>query len=67
MMPDLMNCPYCGGRARPVKTSGYSVECVNTTCPIQPSTAIHDTPEQAAEIWNRMVVVVKERRNRHEP
>ena len=27
---------------------------------------IHDTPEQAAEIWNRMVVVVEKRRQ-HEP
>ena len=56
--PDLIPCPFCGsaGRVYCVKISGeilYAVECVNEECEMHPQTCLHDTPMQAAEVWNQ--------------
>lgn len=62
-MTELMNCPYCNAKAKPKKyplnARKYVVKCDNISCYVQPETLAYETPEEAAEIWNRMVVVAK--------
>ena len=55
----LMDCPYCGEKASllyMVRNKKWIVKCWNTRgCRVQPGTRAVDTPEEAAEIWNRRV------------
>lgn len=56
--PDLIPCPFCGsaGRVYTVKVGDtllYAVECVNEECEVHPMTALHDKPQQAADVWNQ--------------
>lgn len=56
--PDLIPCPFCGsaGRVYTVKVAAellYSVECVNEECEMHPMTELHDTPQEAADVWNQ--------------
>lgn len=51
-------CPWCGKEGKPYKflqmdaQTAYGVWCANKACPIGPSTALYDTPEEAAAAWN---------------
>ena len=53
----LKPCPFCGSRAKIHKRSDgyYYVDCSldNGFCHVIPRTWIYDTPEEAAEAWNR--------------
>ena len=53
----LLPCPFCGSRAEIHKmTNGqYYVDCSldNGFCHVIPKTGGYDTPEEAAEAWNR--------------
>lgn len=57
-MEELKPCPFCGGEAdmRENKSSyvpRYYVCCGNVDCWMLVSTCNRETPEQAAELWNR--------------
>jgi len=57
--PHLLPCPFCGGKAnlfsfeQPNGSITYEVDCENAECEVSACTAMHDTPEEAAAVWNR--------------
>lgn len=57
--PDLKPCPFCGGKAslfsveQPDGSTTYEVDCENAGCEVSACTAMHDTPEEAAAVWNK--------------
>ena len=57
--PSLKSCPFCGGAAslfsfeQPDGSITYEVDCENEACEVGACTAMHDTPEEAAAVWNR--------------
>lgn len=57
--PYLKPCPFCGGPAslfsfeQPNRSITYEVDCENDGCECSACTAMHDTPEEAAAVWNR--------------
>lgn len=63
--PDLLPCPFCGGKALNVEwvTShderGWAVACKNPECLMNQGARILRTEAEAAEAWNRRA----ERRN----
>jgi hypothetical protein len=58
-MIDLKPCPFCGGKAvmisEPYTHDRFLVACKNRgdVCKCEPCTNWFDTPEEAAEVWNR--------------
>jgi Lar family restriction alleviation protein len=60
--PDLKPCPFCGGKAslfrfkQPDGSITYEVDCENDGCECSACTAMHDTPEEAAAVWNKRPV-----------
>ena len=58
-MPYLKPCPFCGGKAslfsfeQPDGSITYEVDCENEGCEVSACTAMHDTPEEAAAVWNK--------------
>lgn len=48
----LKPCPFCGGEARLIGHSPYSITC----CKCRATTVICDTPEKAINEWNRRVM-----------
>ena len=58
-MIDLKPCPFCGGKAvmisEPYTHNRFMVGCKdsNNVCKCEPCTNLFDTPEKAAEAWNR--------------
>lgn len=57
--PVLKPCPFCGGKAslfsveQPDGSTTYEVDCENADCEVSACTAMHDTPEEAAAVWNK--------------
>ena len=57
--PYLKPCPFCGGKAslfsfkQPDDSITYEVDCENDGCECSACTAMHDTPEEAAAVWNK--------------
>jgi hypothetical protein len=51
MNNELKPCPFCGGEARLIGHSPYSITC----CKCRATTVICDTPEKAINEWNRRV------------
>lgn len=57
--PFLKPCPFCGmpGRmyvvSHPDGRKEYEVDCENRACEVSVCTQLHDTPQQAAYVWNR--------------
>lgn len=51
MSDKLKPCPFCGGEARLIGHSPYSITC----CKCRATTVICDTPEKAINEWNRRV------------
>lgn len=57
--PFLKPCPFCGGKAsifkceQPGGSITYEVDCENSDCEVSACTAMHDTPEEAAAVWNK--------------
>ena len=59
--PELKPCPFCGGKAKVrsedrKKGKAYWAHCaepIETGCDVRPVTCRFDTPEEAAEAWNR--------------
>lgn len=56
---ELLPCPFCGGEARMMTTSGYDagpafrVECSNWgACPVEPKTVEYNGEAYAASRWN---------------
>ena len=47
----LKPCPFCGGEARLIGHSPYSITC----CKCRTTTVICDTPEKAINAWNSRV------------
>ena len=60
----LLPCPFCGGKAslfsfeQPDGSTTWEVDCENDNCEVSACTAMHDTPEEAAAVWNRRPVCV---------
>ena len=58
-MINLKPCPFCGGKAvmisEPYTHDRFLVACKNRgeVCKCEPCTNWFDTPEEAAEVWNR--------------
>ncbi len=58
-MVQLKRCPFCGGKAsmfkfkQPDGSITYEVDCENDSCEVSACTAMHDTPEEAAAVWNK--------------
>lgn len=48
---ELKPCPFCGGKAKIVKTYTIWVKCINCHA----SANCHSTEREAAEAWNRRV------------
>lgn len=55
--PELKPCPFCGGEARAFTAGGADwaseVQCRECNA----SSECHETPEDAAEVWNRRAPV----------
>lgn len=51
MSDELKPCPFCGGEARLIGHSPYSITC----CKCRATTVICDTPEKAINEWNNRV------------
>ena len=51
MNDSLKPCPFCGGEARLIGHSPYSITC----CNCRTTTVICNTPDDAIEAWNRRV------------
>lgn len=56
----LKPCPFCGGKARLLSEMRFGkqkkvwfVACGGLGCGVMPETIDADTPQEAAEIWNR--------------
>lgn len=53
----LKPCPFCGGESTldGYKSGGNFAGCINEfdNCPVQAITEAYDTPEEAANAWNR--------------
>ena len=62
--PYLKPCPFCGGKAslfsckQPDGSITYEVDCENDGCECSACTAMHDTPEEAAAVWNKRPVCI---------
>ena len=48
---ELKPCPFCGGEARLIGHSPYSITC----CKCRATTVICNTPEKAIDAWNYRV------------
>lgn len=49
---ELERCPFCGGEARLIGHSPYSITC----CKCRATTVVCDTPEKAIDAWNNRVL-----------
>lgn len=54
----LKPCPFCGGKASLLSEmcfgkQAWFVACGGIGCGVMPETIDADTPQEAAEIWNR--------------
>ena len=49
MSDKLKPCPFCGGEARLIGHSPYSITC----CKCRATTVICNTPDDAIDAWNR--------------
>lgn len=56
----LKPCPFCGGKARLLSEMRFGkqkkvwfVVCGGIGCGVMPETIDADTPQEAAELWNR--------------
>lgn len=56
----LKPCPFCGGKARLLSEMRFDKQkkawfaaCGGLGCGVMPETIDADTPQEAAEIWNR--------------